>query len=79
MQCNSTNEGLDPLIKAVFKYKNHPSILTIKTLLGATTLFLFDEVSLSHIEKELSNHNTNKSSAFTNIPAKILKFVLQIP
>ena len=59
MQCNSTNEKLDPLIKAVFKYKN-PSILTIKTLLGATTPFLFNKVSLSHIEKELSNFNTNK-------------------
>ena len=60
MQCNSTNKKLDPLIKAVFKYKNHPSILTIKTLLGATTPFLFNKVSLSHIEKELSSFNTNK-------------------
>ena len=60
MHCNSTNEGLDPPIKAVFKSKNHPSISTIKILLGATTPFLFNEVSLSHIEKELSNLNTNK-------------------
>ena len=60
MHCNSANEGLDPLIKAVFKSENHPSILTIKTLLGATKPVLFNEVSLSHIEKELSNLNTNK-------------------
>ena len=70
---NNANEVLDPVDKAVFKYKNHPSILTIKNLLGATTTFLFNEVSLSDIEKELSNLDTKKRSTFKNIPAKILK------
>ena len=70
---NNANEVLDPVDEAVFKYKNHPSILTIKNLLGATTTFLFNEVSLFDIEKELSNLNTKKRSTFKNIPAKILK------
>ena len=70
---NNANEVLDPVDKAVFKYKNHPSILTIKNSLGATTTFLFNEVSLSDIDKELSNLNTKKRSTFKNIPAKILK------
>ena len=38
---NNTNEVLDPVDKAVFKYKNHPSILTIKNSLGVTIPFLF--------------------------------------
>ena len=60
--------------KAVFKYKNHPGILTIKNSLRVTTLFLFNEVSLTDdIEEELSNLNAKKSSTFKNIPAKILK------
>ena len=70
---NNANEVLDPVDKAVFKYKNHPSILTIKTSLGLTTPFLFNEVSLADIEEELSNLNTKKSCTFKNIPAMILK------
>ena len=70
---NNVDEVLDTVDKAVFKYGNSPSILTIKRSLGATTSFLFNEVSLSDIEEELSNLNTKKSSAFKNIPAKILK------
>ena len=57
---NNTNEVLDPVDKAVFQvyiYKKHPTILTIKNSLGATTLFLFNKVSLSDIEEELSNLN----------------------
>ena len=44
---NNANEVLDPVDKAIFKYKNHPSILTIKNALVATTPFLFNEVFLS--------------------------------
>ena len=61
---NNANEVLDPVDNAVFKYNNNPSILTIKNSLGATTPFLFNEVSLSDIKEELSNLNTKKSSTF---------------
>ena len=61
---NNANEVLDPVDKAVFKYNNNPSISTIKNPLGATTPFLFNEVSLSDIEEELSNLNTKKSSTY---------------
>ena len=59
---NNANEVLDPVDKAVFKYKNHPSILTIKNSLGVTTPFLSNQVSLADTEEELSNLNTKKSS-----------------
>ena len=48
---NNANEVLDPVDKAVFKYKNHPSILAIKNSLVVTTPFLFNEVSLADIEE----------------------------
>ena len=57
---NNTNEALHPVDKAVFKYKNHPSILTIKNSLRVTTPVLFNEVSLVDIEEELSNLNAKK-------------------
>ena len=55
---NDANKVLDPVDKAIFKYKNHPSILKVKNALGATTPFLFNEISLSNSEKELSDLNT---------------------
>ena len=39
---NNANEVLDPVDKAVFKHKNHPSILIIKNSLDVTTPFLFN-------------------------------------
>ena len=57
---NNTNEALHPVDKAVFKHKNHPSILTIKNSLRVTTPVLFNEVSLVDIEEELSNLNAKK-------------------
>ena len=68
---NNANEVLDPVDKAVSKYKNHPSILTIKNSLGSTTPFSFNKVTSPDIEEELSNLNTRKSSTFKNISAKI--------
>ena len=55
---NNANEMLNPEDKAIFKYKNHPIILKIKNALGVTTPLLFNEISLSNIEKELSDLNT---------------------
>ena len=55
---NKANKVLDPVDKPVFKYKNHLSTLTIKNSLGVITPFLFSEVSLADIEKELSNLKT---------------------
>ena len=58
---NNTNEVLDPVDKAVFQVyiyiRNIPLFWQLKNSLGATTLFLFNKVSLSDIEEELSNLN----------------------
>ena len=67
---NNANEVLDLVDKAVFKYQNHPSILTIKNSLHVTKPFLFNEVSLADIKEELSNLSAKNSSTFKNIPAR---------
>ena len=59
--------------KAIFKYKNHPSITLIKNKITVPELFVFTEASVSDIEKELSNLNTKKASTFENITPKVLK------
>ena len=43
-----------------------------------TTPFLFNEVSLTDIEEELSSLNTKKSSTLKNIPAKFMKLLYMI-
>ena len=58
---NNANEVFDSVDKAVFKYKNHPSILTIKNSLGVAIPVLFIEVSLFDIGEELSSLNTKKN------------------
>ena len=58
---NNANEVFDSVDKAAFKYKNHPSILTIKNSLGVAIPVLFIEVSLFDIGEELSSLNTKKN------------------
>ena len=40
---SNTNEVLDPVDKAIFKYMNHSSIFTIKNSLGSTKSFFFQQ------------------------------------
>ena len=61
---DDANETKDQVKKAIFKYKNHPSIILIKNKITVPELFAFTEASVSDIEKELSNLNTTKASTF---------------
>ena len=45
----------DPVDKAINTYKNHSSILLIKQKLENEDNFLFKEVSISEVEKELGS------------------------
>ena len=67
------SELSDPVNKAISKYRNHPSILIIKDKIRNPAAFLFNEDSLSDVEKELTNLNTKKSSTFGNISPNILR------
>ena len=51
-------------IRAILKYRNHPSILTIREL---------KEVSIEEIQKEIVSLNNKKASQNPDIPTKIIK------
>ena len=71
---DESNEIEDQVKKAIFKYKNHSSIILIKDKITVPELFAFTEASVCDIEKELSNLNMKKASTFKNITtAKVLK------
>ena len=55
------------------KYRNYSNILLIKDKIRDPASFSVKEASLSDIEKELRNLNTNKASTSGNIPPKILR------
>ena len=47
-------------MKVIFKYKNHPYIISIKKKVTEPELFVSTEAFVSHFEKELSNFNPPK-------------------
>ena len=60
-------------IRAILKYRNHPSILAIGERKKAHINFCFKEVSIEEIQKEILNLNNKKPSQNSNIPTKIIK------
>ena len=72
-QTDESNEIEDQVKKAIFRYKNHPSIILIKNKITVPEIFVFTEASLSDIEKELSNLNTKKSKYVYKYKTKSLE------
>ena len=68
---DSRSSITDPVGKAGNTYKNQTSILLIKQKLENEEHFLFKEVSISEIEKELRELNFNKVTTFGKIPTNI--------
>ena len=71
-----STEGItDPIDIAIHKFKEHPSIVKIKEVVGDTTLynFNFSNIEQEEIEIEIKNLNQKKATTFKNIPPKILK------
>ena len=63
----------DPLLKAIVRYRNHPSIVAIKKFCNSKSHFSFKNVQKEEILKELNNLNINKATQNTDIPTKIIK------
>ena len=76
-QCSNFNPVInhvkDPTLRAVLKYKDHPSILAIQNKCKNGRKFAFEEIDLASIEKEIHNLKMNKVSQSSDIPAKIIK------
>ena len=61
-----------PIFRAILKYANHPSTIAIKDL-NYTFLFIFSNVSLADVKKEIRKLDPRKASQNTDIPVRILK------
>ena len=69
---SDTNGIDDPVLKAIEKYKKHPSILTIKKI-SKNNIFSFQKVSYEDIIKEIQNLDASKACQDTDVPTKIIK------
>ena len=69
----STDRVENRTIRAILKYRNHPSILVISERKKAQINFCFKEVSIEETQKEILNLNNKKASQNFDIPTKIIK------
>ena len=60
----------DPTLRAIMKYQNHPSVLTILDKHKNNSIFTFSRVTKEEVLKEIGDLDTTKSSQDTNIPTK---------
>ena len=63
----------DATLKAILKYRNHPSIIAILSKYKDKGNFNFIEVDQKQIEKEILKLDVNKVSQSSDIPIKVLK------
>ena len=68
----------DPVERAIQKYKNHPSIQTIKETFDSNKIFSFDLVSSDTIFKEIVSLDTKKATPSTDVPTKIVKAIADL-
>ena len=67
------NLSRHPTLKAILKYKSHPSISIIKRFSELFSSFHFSQVDKNTVLKEITKLSLNKSVQDTDIPVKILK------
>ena len=63
----------DPTLKAILKYRKHPSILAIKRKLKSGSVFTFNHITKEDVIKEINNLDASKASQEDDIPTKIIK------
>ena len=63
----------DPTLKAILRYKKHPSVLAIRTKCNRNGIFSFREGSFKEIETEIRLLKLNKAFQCSDIPTKIIK------
>ena len=62
----------DPTLKAILKYKNHPSIVAIKNANNSSHIDC-NEVSVEEVYKKIRKSSPRKSAQSTDFPIKVLK------
>ena len=68
----SINEN-DPILRAIHKYEQHPSIIKIKEVVGNDAHFTFSYVDNRTIMDGIYSLKTSKSNPQNSIPANIMK------
>ena len=65
----------DPVLNAITKFENHPSILEIKKQISSDVAFLFSfrKVNLTEIINEIKNLDEPKATQSNDIPTKVIK------
>ena len=63
----------DQTIRAILKYKNHPSIIAINYKFKDGDVFYLRNLDKEEIQKEIDNLNNNKVSQLPDIPTVIIK------
>ena len=63
----------DPTLRAIMKYRNRSSILTILDKYRNNSIFTFSHVTKVEVLKEIGNLDATKSSQGTDIPTKVIK------
>ena len=59
---NNNMEEVDPVLKAIRKHENHPSILKIKEAINELEHFTFPPTNLESVFKEIQALNGSKAS-----------------
>ena len=68
----------DPVRRAINKYQNHPSIISIKKHAKVMEKFSFWDVDTEEMISEIINLDAKKAGTFNDIPVKRLKEVVDI-
>ena len=67
------NKIRDPVLKAILKYKDHPSIKAIERVPKSKDLFNFSNVEKREILQEIVCLDPSKACQDTDVPTKIIK------
>ena len=71
---NTTKVSHNPIENAVYKYENHPSVITIKKYMkGTYSLISFQTFTKENIVKLITNLDIKKAVQFMDIPTKLVK------
>ena len=67
------NDINNSVLKFILKYKDHPSIKTIKKISKSSSLFKFSNVEKREKLNDIVNLDASKSCQDTDVPTKIIK------
>ena len=62
-----------PVLQAIMKYRNHPSINTIRRFSQHNSSFYFSPVDKNTVPKEIKGLSANKAVQDNDIPVKVVK------